>query len=179
MYTAIRENVETGVVEAISKNEKLLIEDVNEKTINIRIAIALEKQFPEWDVDTEYNRFGIGQKTKIISASKERFLQYASKGIAPQYDITLQELYDNPEKAPVYPDIIVHKRTEEFSNFLIVEVKKENNPELFNGWDEWKIKFFLHTFQYRYGAQVILKTSKKYEDPSDYISAIKIWPEIE
>jgi hypothetical protein len=174
MYT-VKEKLENSLIESISDNEQLFVQDVNEETINFAIATALKKQFPDWDVDPEYNRFGADQKAKIISVSKDRFFEYRRQGLIPNCDMTIKELYDNPEKAPVYPDIIVHKRTEEFNNLLIVEVKKENNQELFNGWDEWKIQFFLHTFKYQHGAHVVLKTSKKFSDPSDYISAINFW----
>lgn len=37
---------------------ELLIRDVNEKTITGRLADYLQLQFPEWNVDCEYNRDG-------------------------------------------------------------------------------------------------------------------------
>lgn len=60
---------------------------------------------------------------RLIIASRERFLQYKKQGIAPNSKVSIDELYKHPERTPVLPDIIVHKRTDEFNNLLVVEVK--------------------------------------------------------
>ncbi len=173
---AVQKKLQNSLLEFIKGHKILLVQDVKEETISHAIASCMSEIFEGWDVDPEYNRFGIQQKKKLIGTSKQRFLLYKKEGVIPNYNITIEELYQNPEAAPVFPDIIVHKRTEEFNNLLIVEVKKEQNPELFNGWDEWKIQFFMHTFQYQFGAHVVLKTSDNYDDPHKYISMIKFWP---
>ena len=172
----VREKLEISLIETIKNNETLMVHDANEITISHAISSEMSKQFPNCDVDPEYNRFGAEQRTKIISMSRKRFLQYKAQGVVPSCKMTIDELYQNPEKAPVFPDIIVHIRTEEFNNLLIVEVKKENNPELFDGWDEWKIQFFMEVFQYQHGAQVVLKTTEKLDHPESYISNINFWP---
>ena len=39
------------------KNDSFLLENsVNERSISHKLVIYLEKQFPDWDVDCEYNR---------------------------------------------------------------------------------------------------------------------------
>jgi hypothetical protein len=172
----IYERIERSVLRFIERDYKLLVSDANEDSISARIAQNMEPEFPEWDIDTQYNRFGIGIKTKLINISKEKFLEYRRRGIAPNFRISIEELYGNPESAPVFPDIIVHKRNEEFNNHLVMEVKKLNNPELFNGWDEWKIHFFMHTLNYRNGVHLILKSGYQYDDPNQYIHQIGIWP---
>ena len=102
----------------------MFVQDVKEETINFAIAAALKKQFPDWDVDPEYNRFGADQKAKLISVSQQRFLQYSRQGIVPNYDMTIEELYTHPERARVYPDIIVQQEKQEFNNLFIIKVKK-------------------------------------------------------
>lgn len=173
----IQEKIKDSLVEFIKENRILLIQDVNEKAICHGIAKFMSGRFQGRDIDVEYDRLGAEQKQKLISTSQKRFLQYKKQGIVPNNKVNIDKLCENPEKAPDFPDIIVHKRTEIFNNLLIVEVKKEKNPELFNGWDEWKIEFFLNTFHYQYGAQVVLKTAETYNDPLEYISMIKLWPQ--
>ena len=172
---SIREKIESSVLRFVERDYKLLVSDANEDSISSKVAQQMETEFPEWDIDTQYNRFGTGIKTKLIKASKSKFLEYKQRGITPNFKISIDELYRNPESAPVFPDVIVHKRTEEFNNHLIMEVKKLNNPELFNGWDEWKIQFFMHTLNYSYGAHLILKSGDQYNDPSEYIYQLRIW----
>jgi hypothetical protein len=50
------------VIEAIQqlfdRDAELLIRDIHERTITGRLADHLRPQFPEWDVDCEYNRDG-------------------------------------------------------------------------------------------------------------------------
>jgi hypothetical protein len=172
----IREKIEASVLRFAERDYKLLVSDANEDSISSKIAQQIEIEFLEWDIDTQYNRFGIGIKTKLIKTSKAKFLEYKQRGITPNFRISIDELYRNPESAPVFPDIIVHRRNEEFNNHLIIEVKKKNNPELFNGWDEWKIQFFMNTLNYRYGAHLILNSGHQYDDLNQYIYQIRIWP---
>lgn len=170
------EKIVASVLRFAESDYKLLVSDANEDSISAKIAQQMEVEFPEWDVDTQYNRFGIGIKTKLIKMSKAKFLEYKQRGVTPNFQISIDELYRNPESAPVFPDIIVHKRNEELNNHLIIEVKKRNNPELFNGWDEWKIKFFMSTLDYSYGAHLILNSGHQYNDLSQYIYDIQLWP---
>ncbi len=82
------------------KDGKLLTVNVAEPTVAARLAQYLQEQFPEHDVDVEYNRTGKAPKTVAWS--------------------------DKPEQ--VYPDIIGHRRMTE-TNILVIELKKNSNPE--------------------------------------------------
>ena len=44
--------------ELLVRDAELLIRNVNERTITARLADHLRSRFPEWDVDSEYNRDG-------------------------------------------------------------------------------------------------------------------------
>jgi hypothetical protein len=137
----VQEKLQNSLVAFIKSHKILLVQDVKEETISHAIASCMSEIFEGWDVDPEYNRFGVQQKKKLIGISKQRFLQYKNEGVIPTYNITIEELYQNPEAAPVFPDIIVHKRTEEFNNLLIVEVKKEKNPNCLTAGMSGKFSF--------------------------------------
>lgn len=48
----------TALEDFLRADAELLIRNVNEPTINARLAEHLRRQFPEWDVDCDYNRDG-------------------------------------------------------------------------------------------------------------------------
>lgn len=51
-----RTRIALGVLQ---KNDSFLLEnEVNERTIAHKFAEYLQKQFPDWNVDCEYNRMG-------------------------------------------------------------------------------------------------------------------------
>src|SRR5712672_3565996 len=85
----------------------LLENDLGERTLTHRLAVHLEKQFPGWDVDCDYNRLG------------ERTLRLP-KGTVVSTD-------DHLGKS-VYPDIVVHQR-EIPNNLLAIEVRKAANHQ--------------------------------------------------
>src|SRR5260370_14974328 len=89
-------------------HETLLLErDLGERTLTHRLAVHLEKQFPGWDVDCDYNRLG------------ERTLRLP-KGTVVSTD-------DHLGKS-VYPDIVVHQR-EIPNNLLAIEVRNAANHQ--------------------------------------------------
>ncbi len=94
-------------------NESFLLEnDLNERTITHKLAIYIEKEFSDYDVDCEYNKiwdYNIDEKF----TPKELIL--------PKKKITLNDT----KGSIVYPDIIVHKRWDRNNkNLLIIELKK-------------------------------------------------------
>ena len=84
------------------KNDYFLLEKgVNERTITHKLAEYLQIQFPDWNVDCEYNRKGI--KIKELKNINE-----CRKHIATNR---------------VFPDIIVHRRNSN-ENLFVIEIKK-------------------------------------------------------
>jgi len=90
-----------------ARETHLLEKDLGERTLTHRLAVHLEKQFPGWDVDCDYNRLG------------ERTLRLP-KG-------TIVSTDDHLGKS-VYPDIVVHQR-EIPNNLLAIEVRKAANHQ--------------------------------------------------
>ena len=175
MPAEIIQTLEDSIIDFIKNNKILLDNDLSERNICSELRATIKKHFSDWDVDTEYNRFGKDRKRKLIIRAKERFLEAKRNGETPNSSVSIDELYENPESAPVYPDLIVHERTEEFNNLIVLEVKKSNNPELLSGWDEWKIEFFRNTLRYQIGAHLVLNTGRNFDDPNSYIEKLRIW----
>jgi len=91
-------------LEILQKNDSFLLkEDVHERSVAHKLAEYLQYQFPDWNVDCEYNRKGM--ETKRL------------KGI--------KECKEHGKTEKVYPDIIVHERNTN-NNLLVIELKKND-----------------------------------------------------
>ena len=144
----LKKNVKMALEIFRNKDFLLLENDVNEITINHKIAEYLGLMFKEMDVDIEYNR--VEDEVKYLSGFneiniKEWLLDSGNKklffNLFNQKDIYNLELVekienrirsglikseDNKLKKGIYPDIIIHKRNTDY-NLLAIEVKKSNN----------------------------------------------------
>ena len=136
-------------IDILFKNDAFLLENnANERSVSHKLAEYLQMQFPDWNVDCEYNR------------SEDMIKKL--KGI--------DECRGN-ESDIVYPDIIIHKRNTH-ENLLIVEIKTgSKNHEC----DIAKLKLFTGSeYQYDFGLFIKFKiystqlewyrNGKKYEE---------------
>jgi len=85
----------------------LLEKDLGERALTHRLAVHLERQYPGWQVDCDYNRLG------------ERTLRLPH-GTIVSTDDTLGK--------SIFPDIVVHQR-EIPNNLLAIEVRKASNHQ--------------------------------------------------
>lgn len=93
----------------------LLQKDVNERGITHKLAEYLQQQFPEYNVDCEYNRM----KNQKMD----------DKYITKKLNLPIVDLRSNDTTAKtVYPDIIIHKRGTE-NNLVVIEIKKKLSDE--------------------------------------------------
>lgn len=117
-------------LEKFLSNDRYLIEhDLNERTIQFRVALYLQEQFEDFHVDCEYNRNM--EDTKRLA----------------------------PQDRGIYPDIIVHRRGSNEENILIVEIKKSNDRRGSDGQnsDKERIENFCNhaEYRYKYGAFIV------------------------
>ena len=124
--------IEWRVIQAaealLTHDAYLLTTDLNERSITHKFAEHLQREFPEWDVDCEYNR----------DHDDPKRLELPSR-----HDISSDDLNGKT----VFPDIIVHRRgTDE--NIVVIEVKKSTNPES-DEWDMRKLEAFRNQLGYR------------------------------
>jgi hypothetical protein len=103
-----------------------------------KFAEYLQREFPDWNVDCEYNRDGDIPKRLLNLFQDDR--------VRPSDD----------NAATVFPDIIVHHRGQrgEQANLLVLEAKKSGaSDEL----DKFKLEEFMNDHQYNYCHAVLLR----------------------
>jgi hypothetical protein len=97
----------TALKEFYGHETYILERDLGERTLTHRLAVYVERQFPGWEVDCDYNRLG------------ERTLRLPH-GTIVSTDDTLGK--------SVFPDIVVHQRDIP-NNLLAIEVRKASNHQ--------------------------------------------------
>ena len=128
--------VANALKEFLVRDLYLLNVDANERTLTHRIALYLQNEFPEWDVDCEYNRDNHEPKELMLFG-----------GEPDSYDTVAQT---------VFPDIIVHRRgTAE--NYLVIEFKKTTS-QISDRKDFDKLHAFKGQFAYKYALFIELLT---------------------
>ncbi|MGB8397731.1 hypothetical protein [Bradyrhizobium sp.] len=128
------DKVVDAIREFYARETYLLEKDLGERALTHRLAVHLERQFPGWDVDCDYNRLG------------ERVLRMPTGSIVST---------DDELGKSVFPDIVVHRRAVP-ENLLAVEVRKginhqpvEHDRHKLRGltdphlWFAWQIGVFL------------------------------------
>lgn len=134
-----------AIREFYAREVHLLEKDLGERTLTHRLAVQIEKHFPGWEVDCDYNRLG------------ERTLRLPRGTIVST---------DDEIGKSVFPDIVVHQR-EIPNNLLAIEVRKATNhqpPEH----DQHKLRGLTDPhlwFAYRIG--VLLTLGKKHVTSSE------------
>ena len=110
----IQKRIERALGCLIKNDATLFKNGANERSLTHKLALYLEKSFPEYHVDCEYNRMwkdGAEQGKQIV------------------IDDMLNEVAtDETHATTVYPDIIVHWRENAKNNLLVIEAKKSSNP---------------------------------------------------
>lgn len=131
-WDEIAHRIESAIAVFLSRDEYLIVNDVNERSLTHKFADFLQAEFPEWNVDCEYNRLGSDPKrlNRIY-------------GDVPDTD---------RRPRTVYPDIIVHHRGGK--NLLVIEAKREGVDD---GADRMKLLGFMtnERYEYPFAAQLI------------------------
>ncbi len=143
----IKTKIALAVMKLMEKDEYLLQNDVNERSITHRLAMYIQEQFPEWDVDCEYNKIDFGENG------------ITTKRIADNDDVEYIKINDTNGKT-VYPDIIIHHRGHWNENLLVIEVKKSTNNEDINN-DLKKLEKLKHQLKYQHTLFLKFNTGEK------------------
>jgi len=126
-----RVNVAVGV---LFKNDSFLLEKgVNERSVSHKLAEYLQEQFPDWNVDCEYDKKG--DATKRLHGIDE---------------------CRKSDSIIVYPDIIIHQRNKE-NNLLVIEIKTKSQDFIC---DIEKLKLFTSDIDYKYNFGLFIKFNK-------------------
>jgi hypothetical protein len=125
-----------AVREFYAREVHLFEKDLGERTLTHRLAVQIEKHFPGWEVDCDYDRLG------------ERTLRLPHGSIVSTDDHLAKS---------VYPDIVVHQR-EIPNNLLAIEVRKASNHQPIEH-DQHKLQALTDPhlwFAYRIGVMLTL-----------------------
>jgi hypothetical protein len=134
----VRSRLDRAVRKLLDNDECLIELDVNERTITHKLAEYLQGEFPDWNVDCEYNRDG--HKCKSLPLPPKKNVSCA--------DTTAQT---------VFPDIIVHKRKTNDNNLLVLEAKKTGGSPT---WDYRKLEAFKSELGYQHAVFVRLNKGR-------------------
>jgi len=129
-----------AIVNLYRYDRELFEVDANERSITHKLAEHLQREFPQWHVDCEYNRCGFNVK-KLIEIHNNHYQSEINN-------------FEDTEARSVFPDIIVHKRTTHL-NLLVIEVKKDNNSD--STIDIEKLKAFGQDENYHYQFGLFLR----------------------
>src|ERR1700676_2001601 len=80
-----------SAIDLLQREERPLQSSVNERTVAHRLAVHMESLFRGWDIDCEYNKHGT-----LVKRLKE-----------------FRECDEEERTGRFFPDVIVHKRTNE------------------------------------------------------------------
>jgi len=107
-----------GAQKRLWDSDKRLLElDAHERSICFRLALYLAEQFPEFDVDCEYNRNHAKAEDDYLKRLKDQNL----------FEIVGREPRCGDEDGlMIMPDIIVHIRDKPM-NLLVIEAKKTSS----------------------------------------------------
>lgn len=136
--TAVDGDIRNKVMQALAcfvqADGYLLLHDVNERSISHKFAEHLQVQFPDWNVDCEYNR----------DMDFPKRLQVDPMPVDS----------GDTEGKTVYPDIIVHKRGT-YDDLLVIEIKKKLNADY--SFDLKKIREFTKDQRYKYKSGLFIE----------------------
>ncbi len=140
----VKDAVKEAVDELISKDHYLLINEANERAISHRLAVYLEKNYTDRNIDCEYNR-DLGK----------------SKELPPE--LLLEAALDYEHKKRVVPDIIIHERGNQDRNLLVIEIKTTSNiTKMGYSFDKKKLKAFKSCLGYTYAVFIKFNTGSEF-----------------
>lgn len=134
-----------------SSDTWLLKNDLSEQSISHRIALHLDRLFPEYNIDCEYN----GDVERENNKKAITILKEDLKEFGLLKDTEVSELEKELTNRAVFPDIIIHERGSNDYNLCIIEVKKSTSTVNFN-YDFIKLKSYTsnkhdNTLKYQLG----------------------------
>lgn len=157
----IEKILQDSLHELFERDHELLRYNVSERAITHKLAEYLQSRIPSLNVDCEYNRnFENGpDASKSIYLLKEKTKDEIHRMVRDEDEelITIS----------TFPDIIVHRRTTNENNLLVVEVKKTNS-RVDHRHDYEKLQAFTESrkrhnpYHFSYGVFVLLETGENW-----------------
>jgi hypothetical protein len=141
-FEEIKERVHRAIRRFLKENNQLLKFGLQEQTNSMKMVSYLDDEFPDWDVDGEYNK--IVDKHSEECQEKTVFLMMKRSGYKIEYLV-------KAERVRVRPDIIIHRRGT-IENLLAIEIKlSENQEQIEYDWAKLDAYCQNHELRYRFG----------------------------
>ncbi|MGI8316876.1 hypothetical protein [Halobacillus mangrovi] len=158
MNDLILNKINKAISKFYSRDEYLLINNLNERTIAHKFASYLQVEFDNYDVDCEYNKNvdeDNGAKNIYIVKNEAEELKRKIKQETEFDDIEYTVI-------SIYPDIVIHKRGGNDNNLLIIEIKKSSNNLDFS-YDHKKLQCYTenstpNSLKYKFGLFIEFET---------------------
>lgn len=136
----IESRLQRAIRTLLRKDRLLLKLDANERSITHKLAQYIQRAFPGWQVDCEYNRDGHDCKTLDLPV---------------EHNLSSNDT----ETHTVFPDIIVHHRNTK-DNLVALEAKKSTS-RVSDDCDNRKLKAFKDQLGYKYAVFVRINTGNE------------------
>jgi hypothetical protein len=144
----VRQRFEHALQRLQESDRYLLENDLSERCIAARLAMYLQPEFPDHNVDVEYNRFGDRVKRLPLPPECVRRLNRAGD-------------------PPAVLDAIVHRRGPDGPNILVLELKKTSNPAP-RDCDRIRVHAFRAQLEYEFGTLIECETR------DEHVPAVRI-----
>lgn len=134
----------------LTHDSYLFIASANERSMTHKLAEYLQQEFPDWNVDCEYNKnLDSGKTVPVWEAKRAELMQKLENEMTNRRRNLIEKVLDGG--ISVYPDIIIHHRgTRE--NLVVIEAKKENFAG--NDFDEQKLEAYKNHLGYEFAFKV-------------------------
>ncbi len=133
-------HLDTALSKLVRQDSALFTYDANERSICFRLALCLQYEFQDFDVDCEYNRHHNDPK-HIKRLNDPKLIKIA---LRRKFHERLRET----DSLTVFPDIIVHRR-ESDQNLLVIETKKSTS-NVSEEFDRVKLTAYRDEIKYRF-----------------------------
>jgi hypothetical protein len=110
-FQEIEQKIKNALLRFYKEDSYLIDNNVHERSLTFRLGMYLQNEFPDYNVDCEYNKnCQTFQHNKLLSARCDEEPKFNCK-----------ECGDH-RKCTVFPDIIIHQRGTD-KNLLVIEAK--------------------------------------------------------
>jgi len=161
-----KERIDRAVRKLLDRDKYLLVNNATERSITHKLALYLQEEYQDNDVDCEYNLNVTNEShRKVVYFIEEEYKRVKKKLKKKRKKTKNIEGVEHLEVS-VFPDIIIHHRGKNQGNRIIFEVKKSNNLEEI-AYDRLKLQRYTHRdseFKYIAGLFIIFFVAEDYKN---------------
>jgi len=156
----VKEKIENAYRHLVANDGYLFEKNVNERSITHKFAEYLLAEFPNYNIDCEYNKNLGDVKTMPVWETKRNELvaELERESTTEKRKEKIQKILDG--EISVYPDIIVHHRGTK-DNFIVIEAKKSTNT---TGNDQEKLELYKRALNYQNAFFVTFLVGEDFEN---------------